>query len=130
VIDANRYPVPQIEEMTRKTRKIGLGVMGWADLLFQLRIPYDSDEALQLGERMMAFISERADEASEALAERGEFLPGARASTRVWQPSAQLDATTVAPTHALIIVDARWHRAGVTAFTPTPTRSVRRRSCS
>jgi len=74
VIDMNAYPVPQIDEQTRLTRKIGLGVMGFADLLFQLAIPYDSEDALALADRLMAFISEHADAASEALAaERGTF---------------------------------------------------------
>ena len=60
--------------MTKRTRKIGLGVMGWADLLFELRIAYDTDEAIALAERVMVFIQERADEASVELArERGVF---------------------------------------------------------
>jgi len=74
VIDMNQYPVPEIERQTKLTRKIGLGVMGFADLLFKLGIPYNSDEALSLGDRLMAFIREHADAASEALAgERGVF---------------------------------------------------------
>src|SRR2546428_6017017 len=74
VIERNQYPIPQIDEMTKQTRKIGLGVMGWADVLFDLRIPYDSDEAIKLGGRLMSFVQERADAASIALAEeRGAF---------------------------------------------------------
>ena len=74
VIDQNRYPIPEIEAATKRTRKIGLGVMGWADLLQTLRIAYDSDRAIALGERMMAFIQEHADRASETLGrERGVF---------------------------------------------------------
>ncbi len=68
VIDMNAYPVPEIDVQTKLTRKIGLGVMGFADMLFQLGIPYDSDESLGLADRLMTFISERADAASEALA--------------------------------------------------------------
>jgi ribonucleoside-diphosphate reductase alpha chain len=74
VIDMNAYPVKAIDTQTKLTRKIGLGVMGWADLLFKLDIPYDSEEALALADRMMAFIRHHADAASEALAlERGPF---------------------------------------------------------
>jgi ribonucleoside-diphosphate reductase alpha chain len=74
VIDMNAYPVEAIDQQTKLTRKVGLGIMGWADLLFQLDIAYDSEEALELAERVMAFIQTKADEASEALAaERGVF---------------------------------------------------------
>ncbi len=74
VIDMNAYPVEAIDRQTKLTRKIGLGVMGWADMLYRLGIPYDSEEALELADRVMAFIHEHADAASEALAgERGTF---------------------------------------------------------
>ncbi len=116
VIDVNRYPIPQIEEMTLKTRRIGLGVMGWADMLFSLRIPYDSEDALQLAERLMAFIQERADAASEALAaERGVFpawqgsifdpdSPHARPSPVLGRRLRNATRTTVAPTGTLSII--------------------------
>ena len=72
VIERNQYPIPQIDEMTKQTRKIGLGVMGWHDALMQLAIPYDSEEALALAEEIARFIQEKANEASLELArERG-----------------------------------------------------------
>jgi ribonucleoside-diphosphate reductase alpha chain len=74
VIDVSEYQIPQIAEVTRLNRKIGLGVMGWADLLIQMGIPYDSQEAIKLGEEVMGFISREALAASIDLArERGPF---------------------------------------------------------
>lgn len=75
VIDVNRYPLPQIEEMVKKTRKIGLGVMGWADMLFQLRIPYDSDEALELGRSVISAINTVGRQESAALALTRGYAP-------------------------------------------------------
>ncbi|MGD0114674.1 MAG: vitamin B12-dependent ribonucleotide reductase [Dehalococcoidia bacterium] len=108
VIDVNHYPMPEIAAMTLKTRKIGLGVMGWADLLFRLRTPYDSDEALKLGEQMMAFIQEKADAASAELAQaRGTFPAwedSVYAAGRERQPLRNSTRTTVAPTGTLSII--------------------------
>ena len=74
VIDASRFPLPQIEQMAKGNRKIGLGVMGWADLLFQLNIPYASEEAIKTAEELMEFIDFHAKTRSKELAaEKGSF---------------------------------------------------------
>ena len=76
VIDVNHYPLPEISEAVKHTRKIGLGVMGWADLLFQLRIPYDSEQAIELAEKIMSLIKDTAHKTSVELGiEKG--IPGA-----------------------------------------------------
>ncbi len=76
VIDANSYSVDKIEEMTRMTRKIGLGVMGFADMLIRMRVAYDSEEGLELGRDVMRFIRDEADAMSEELTERRGVFPG------------------------------------------------------
>jgi ribonucleoside-diphosphate reductase alpha chain len=105
VIDMNRYPIPQIEEATRLTRKIGLGIMGWHDALLQMGIPYDSEEALVLAEEVARFIQENANEASLDLAkERGPFpaFEGSRYSPDY--PYRNSTRTTIAPTGTLSII--------------------------
>lgn len=74
VIDVNHYPIEKIAEMTRKTRKIGLGLMGFADVCYQLGIKYNSDEGIAFGEKIMKFINDEARKKSQILAEvRGTF---------------------------------------------------------
>jgi len=75
VIDVNKYPIPEIKEMTLKNRKIGITVMGFADMLYDLGIAYDSEEGITMAEKVMGFIEKRSHEESEKLAKnRGEFL--------------------------------------------------------
>jgi ribonucleoside-diphosphate reductase alpha chain len=74
VIDMNQFPIQQIETVTRQTRKIGLGLMGFADVLYRMGVPYDSEDGLKWGEQIMKFIHDEADKASAALAaKRGDF---------------------------------------------------------
>ncbi len=74
VIDMNKFPLKEIETMTKLNRKIGLGVMGWADMLIKLGIPYDSEEAVKLGEEVMKFIyTEAQNKSSEIAKSRGVF---------------------------------------------------------
>jgi ribonucleoside-diphosphate reductase alpha chain len=104
VIDANQYPIPQIGEITRGNRKIGLGVMGWADLLIQLGIPYASDRALLLGEKIMGFVHRVAQRASRALAgQRGTF-PNYKAGGEFRLSRRNATLTTVAPTGTISII--------------------------
>jgi ribonucleoside-diphosphate reductase alpha chain len=105
VIDVNPLPLPQIQEKVRANRRIGLGVMGWADLLFLLGIPYDSDEALALGEEIMAKIKEWGWSASRDLAvERGPFPNFAQSIYANDTPVRHGTVTTVAPTGSISIL--------------------------
>lgn len=106
VLDRTRFPFPAIETQTRLTRKIGLGIMGFADLLIQLGIPYDTDEALQIADQLMAFIESHAHEASAQLAhERGVF-PGYNGSRLQARGLRRRNATvtTIAPTGTISIL--------------------------
>jgi ribonucleoside-diphosphate reductase alpha chain len=108
IIDVSSYPVPRIGEITRLNRKIGLGVMGWADLLISLCIPYDSSQALELAEEVMSFISREALGASIRLAERrGPFPRWAQETiygTAGTPPRRNATVTTVAPTGTISLI--------------------------
>jgi len=107
VIDASQYPLPQITDMVHANRKIGLGIMGWADLLFQLRIPYNSRRALSLGEKLMDFLHQESRSASKVMAqERGPFPAYAESvfAKKNLGPYRNATTTTIAPTGTLSIL--------------------------
>jgi ribonucleoside-diphosphate reductase alpha chain len=120
VIDANKYPLTEIDDLAKRIRRIGLGVMGWADLLVRLGVPYNSTAGVDLGRRMMQFVDEESKRASEKLAEQRGVFPEWERS--IWGPDAtaardaagqrirpmrrlrNCNLTTVAPTGTISII--------------------------
>ncbi len=106
VIDANKFPIPQIKHNTLRTRKIGLGIMGWATMLGFLGIAYDSEEALSLARKIMQFIYDNAKQASITLAKTRGVFPAWRGS--IWEKKGikirNATLTTIAPTGSISII--------------------------
>jgi ribonucleoside-diphosphate reductase alpha chain len=119
VIDANRYPLPEIHDLAQNIRRVGLGVMGWADMLVRLGIPYDSPEGVELARRVMGFVNEEAREASERLAETRGVFPAWEES--IWGPEGTAalreDGSRIRPVRAL-------RNCNLTTVAPTGTISI------
>jgi ribonucleoside-diphosphate reductase alpha chain len=104
IIDSNKFPLKSIEDQTKLTRKIGLGVMGFAEMLLKLNVPYNTDEALEVAEKVMKFINDESHLISEELAEkRGTFSAW---KDSIWYPRKMRNATTttIAPTGTISII--------------------------
>jgi ribonucleoside-diphosphate reductase alpha chain len=106
VVDANKYPLKEIEAITRANRKIGLGVMGFADMLIKMGIPYNSQQALEVGEKIMKFIEEEAHKKDIEIAEARGSFPNFEGS--IWKDKYKAmrnaTVTTIAPTGTISII--------------------------
>jgi ribonucleoside-diphosphate reductase alpha chain len=105
VIEMNPYPLPQIDETVKSNRRIGLGIMGWADLLFMMGVPYDSAEAIALAERLMSFVKEKShDQCGKLAEERGPFPNWSHSIYREIRPMRNSTVTTIAPTGTISMI--------------------------
>jgi ribonucleoside-diphosphate reductase alpha chain len=103
VIDACKYPLPQITETVRSNRRIGLGVMGWADMLYQLRVPYDSEEGIKLAKKIAKFIQDESWQMSSDLAKEKGVFPRWKESSfvKLGKKVRNVAITTIAPTGSI-----------------------------
>jgi ribonucleoside-diphosphate reductase alpha chain len=105
VIEMNPYPLPQIDETVKSNRRIGLGIMGWADLLFIMGVPYDAPEAITLAERLMSFVKEKShDQCGKLAEERGPFPNWSHSIYREIRPMRNSTVTTIAPTGTISMI--------------------------
>jgi ribonucleoside-diphosphate reductase alpha chain len=119
VIDANVYPLQEIHDLAQKIRRIGLGVMGWADMLVRLGIPYDSEEGVELARRVMEFVNEESRNASEKLAETRGVFPAWEES--IWGPDG---AAATRPDGSRIRSERPLRNCNLTTVAPTGTISI------
>ncbi|MBI1968201.1 MAG: vitamin B12-dependent ribonucleotide reductase [Gemmatimonadetes bacterium] len=119
VIDANKYPLPEIDDLAKQIRRIGLGIMGWADLLVRLGVPYDSEEGVALGRKLMQFVDEESKIASEKLAEQRGVFPKWEES--IWGPDA---ACARGPQGERVRPMRRLRNCNLTTVAPTGTISI------
>ena len=105
VIEMNPYPLAVIDETVKSNRRIGLGIMGWADLLFIMAIPYDSQEAIDLADRLMSFVKDKShDQCAKLAEERGPFPNWSRSIYRDVRPMRNSTVTTIAPTGTISMI--------------------------